>query len=188
MKSGIQKGLLLLLCAAAIGVAVYYGYLNRNASSSEEPVTVGEIQDLLLIDMESNYPPTAREVVSNFCRIYKALYEEEASQDEVRELGAKLATLFDTDLLNNQFDYEGSLIQEINRKKTDGYTLSTYRVQSAAEVVTGYVEGHDVSYVNCMVTMRKGSQLYANNYLFVLRREEESGRWKIFGWTVTNDE
>ncbi|MCR4762548.1 MAG: hypothetical protein K5696_03375 [Lachnospiraceae bacterium] len=188
MKSGVQKGIILLLMAAAIAVAVYFGYINRNASSSEEPVAVGEVQDILLLDYDRHYPPTARETVSNFCRIYKALYGEKASDEQIKEMGGKLLSLYDDELVAHQFDYEGSLMQEVNRKKKDGYTLSTYRVQSASEMVTGTVEGHEVSYVSCTITMRKGSQLFANDYLFVLRREETSGRWKIFGWTVTSDD
>ncbi|MCR5675720.1 MAG: hypothetical protein K6G16_08430 [Lachnospiraceae bacterium] len=188
MKSGIQKGIVLLLGAAAIAVAVYFGYINRNTSSSEEALAVGEVQDILMLDLEGHYPPTAREVVNGFCRIYKALYGEDASEDQVVEMGGKLLTLYDTELVANQYDYNTSLLQEVRRKKKDGYTVSTYRTQSASEIVTKEVEGNELSYVTCMITMRKGSQLYANNYLFVLRKETGSGRWKIFGWTVTTDD
>ena len=187
-SSGLQKGIVLLIMAAAIGVAVYFGYINRNASSSEEEIHVGEVQDILMLDYEAHYPPTAREAVSGFCRIYKALYGEQATDEEILEMGDKLLVLYDDELVANQVDYEGSLMQEINRKKQDGYTISTYNVQSGSEVITKVVDGNELSYVRCMITMRKGSQLFANNYLFVLRKEHESGRWKIFGWTVTADE
>lgn len=187
MKSTIQKGIVLLIGAAAIAVAVYFGYINRNTSSSEEALAVGEVQDILMLDLENHYPPTARESVNCFCRIYKALYGETASEEQVLEMGGKLLSLYDQELIANQFDYNTSLLQEVRRKKDDGWTVSTYRTQSASEIITGTVDGNELSYVNCMITMRKGSQLFANNYLFVLRKEESSGRWKIYGWTVTSD-
>jgi hypothetical protein len=187
-KTGVQKGLILILMAAAIAVAVYFGYLNRKPSTSEDPVTVTEVQDILLLDLENHYPPTARETVMNFCRIYKALYGESATADQIAAMGDQLLVLYDQELIDHQFDYQGSLLQEVNRKKADGYTITNYHVQSAEEIETGYVEGHDISYVKCMITMRKGSQLNATNYLFVLRLEESSGRWKIYGWTPASDD
>lgn len=187
-NSAVQKAIILILMAAAIAVAVYFGYINRNSSSSEEDITVGEVQDILMLDYENHYPPTARETVNNFFRIYKALYGENATEEQIQQMGAKLLELYDKELVDFQLDYDNSLLQEVNRKKKDGYTVSTYHVQSASETITKRVDDRDVTYVECMVTMRKGSKLYANNYLFVLRKEEETGRWKIFGWTVTSDD
>lgn len=187
-KTGIQKGIILFLLAAAIAVAVYFGYINRKPSTSEDPVTVTEVQDILLLDFKNHYPPTAREAVSNFCRIYKALYGENATNEQITEMGDQLLDLYDQELIDNQFDYQGSLMQEVNRKKQDGYTITNYHVQSADDIVTGYVDGNELSYVKCMITMRKGSQLNATNYLFVLRKEESSGHWKIYGWTAATDD
>ena len=187
-KTGVQKGVILILLAAAIAVAVYFGYLNRKPSSSEDPVTVTEVQDILLLDLENHYPPTAREVVTNFCRIYKALYGEAATEEQIAAMGEQLLVLYDQELIDHQFDYQGSLMQEVNRKKQDGYTITNYHVQSANDIVTGYVDGNELSYVKCMITMRKGSQLNATNYLFVLRKEESGERWKIYGWTPASDD
>ena len=187
-NSGLQKGFIFLLGCAAIAVAVYFGYINRNTSSSEEVLAIGEVQDILMLDLENHYPPTAREVVNCFCRIYKALYGENASAEQVSQMGAMLLQLYDPELVNNQVDYDMSLSQEVNRKKKDGYTISTYRVQSASEILTKHVDDNELAYVSCMITMRKGSQLSATEYLFVLRLDEEDSRWKIFGWTVTDDD
>ncbi|MCR5094184.1 MAG: hypothetical protein K6B72_09445 [Lachnospiraceae bacterium] len=187
-NSGWQKGFIFLLGCAAIAVAVYFGYINRNTSSSEEVLAIGEVQDILMLDLDNNYPPTAREVVNCFCRIYKALYGENASDEQISQMGKMLLKLYDTELINNQVDYDLSVMQEVNRKKKDGYTISTYRVQSAAETITKKIDDNELTYVACAITMRKGSQLNANDYIFVLRKEESSGRWKIFGWTVTGED
>ena len=72
-KAQGTKGLIIAIVLILLVVGYYY-YLSHREVSKTEEVTVSEAQDLLLRDLDRNYPPTPKEVVKYFFDITKCLY------------------------------------------------------------------------------------------------------------------
>ena len=64
-KAQGTKGLIIVIVLILLVVGYYY-YLSHRQVDEKEEVTISEAQDLLLRDLERNYPPTPKEVLKYF--------------------------------------------------------------------------------------------------------------------------
>ena len=73
-----KKGFIIVIILVVLIVGYYY-YLSNRDKQPEEEVVITEAQDLLLRDLDRNYPPTPKEVVKYYFEITKCLYNEKLS-------------------------------------------------------------------------------------------------------------
>ncbi len=186
-NSGKMEGLkyVILIIMGALVVLGIFMILNRGKNqkqSNEEVALLTPVQEITTMDFDRSYPPSEREVVSMYCRIHKVLYAEDYSDADFAKMAALLQSLNDEELNAAQADYFGDLKADVESKKSGGYTLQNYVIADRKEVVYRKLDGREMANVKCLMTMRKGTEMGATNYLFVLRKDEQD-RWKIYGWT-----
>lgn len=184
----------LVFCAVMVLLVVgYYYYLsNRNVPQPEEAVPEEEVlaptQEVLLRNLDTNYPPTPREVVKYFSEITQCFYNEENTEEEIEALGLKIRELYDDELVENQTEenYLASLKFDIEEFKKYNRTISSYAPSSSVDVDTFSEDGYDWARLYCIYGIKQGELLYNSNIVFVLRKDEQ-GHYKIYGWKLVEE-
>lgn len=175
-----------LLCVA---VLIVFFILNQNADDgvfAKKENTSTEVQNILSKDIERNYPATVREVVRLFSRISKCYYNETISASEFQQLITMQRILFDEEFLeNNPLEtFVNNLSSEIEEMRKNKNTMISYRVQKQSSVTEWESGENKFSSIIASYTLKENSD-YKKTYEEFLLREDESGRWKIVGWRLT---
>lgn len=180
------KGII-LLCVLVCLVIGYYFYLS-NKEKPEEPATVEtEVltmsQKALARDLETNYPPSPREVVKYFSEITQCFYNEEHDEEELKALGLKMREIYDGELVANQTEeeYLDLLQKDINEYKANNRTISNYSPSSSVDVETFSQDGYEWARLYCVYEIKQDSFLYQTTLCFMLRKDGDS-HYKIYGW------
>ena len=134
-KTQGTKGLIIAIVLILI-VAGYYYYLSHREVEKTEEVTVSEAQELLLRDLDRNYPPTPKEVVKYFFDITTCLYNESLSEADVEALAMKVQELYDADLVihNPKEEYFTELKSEIAAFRESNSQILNYSTSSSGDV------------------------------------------------------
>lgn len=188
-----MKGLVIGLILILLVVGYYYYLSNREVPQPEEPLsdemTMTAVQIALARNLETNYPPTPREVVKYFSEITQCFYNEDLTEDEIYDLGMKIRQLYDADLVANQTedDYIASLKYDIDEFKKNNRTISNFAPSSSVDVETFTKDGYDCARLYCIYGIKQGELLYNSNMVFILRKDADS-HYKIYGWKLVTDE
>lgn len=191
-KDSGMKTMIVGMIMVLLIVGYYYYLSNRDVPQPEETVPETEVltpsQEVLLRNLETNYPPTPREVVKYFSEITQCFYNEENSDEMVEKLGLKIRELYDDDLRANQTeeDYLASLKFDIEEYKKNKRTISSYAVSSGVDVDTFVENGYECARLYCIYGIKQGELLYNSNTVFILRKDED-GHYKIFGWKLVEE-
>lgn len=187
-KAQGMKGLIIAIVLILLVVGYYY-YLSHREVDKTEEVTVSKAQDLLLRDLDRNYPPTPKEVVKYFFDITTCLYNDKLSEADVEALALKLEELYDTDLLihNPKEEYFTDLKSEIAAFQTSNSRILNYSTSSSLDVF--YFEEDEGSFARLYGTyyLQVQKELKSLEEVFVLRKDK-NGHWKIYGWQPVDDE
>lgn len=190
-KSGLIKGVIVgvvLICL----VGGYYYYLTnkREDKSKEETVKATVVQEVLMRNLDNNYPPTPREVVKYFGELVQCIIGETYTDEEFEKLALQAQKLYDAELISNktQQQYLDDLKWDINTFKEEEIVISSYSPSSSVDVEEFSRDGYKWAKLYCSFSLRKGTYIESNEEVFLLRRDED-GHWKIYGWQpVENDE
>lgn len=178
---------IILICL----VLGYYYYLSNKKTEEvqEEQVTLTEVQEMLLYNFDKNYPPTPKEVVKLFGQMVQCVYNEEYTEDEFYELAMQAQNLYDAELIANKTEdqYLKDLRTDIEQMKDQQIVISSYSPSASTDVDYFSEDGYDWAKLYCSFTLRKGTELGISNEIFLLRKDEE-GHWKIYGWTLAENE
>ena len=187
-KAQGMKGLIIAIVLILLVVGYYYYLSHRDVDKTEE-VTVSEAQDLLLRDLDRNYPPTPKEVVKYFFEITTCLYNENLSEEEVEALALKIQELYDGELVlhNPDEDYFTDLKSEIAAFKESNSRILNYSTSSSVDVF--YFEEDEGSFARLYGTyyLQVQKSLKSLEEVFVLRKDRD-GHWKVYGWQPVEDE
>lgn len=185
---GGTKGLIIAIVLILLVVGYYY-YLSHREVEKTEEVTVSEAQELLLRDLDRNYPPTPKEVVKYFFEITTCLYNESLSEADVEGLAMKVQELYDADLVihNPKEEYFVDLKSEIAAFKTSNSRILNYSTSSSVDV--DYFEEDEGSFARLYGTyyLQVQKNLKSLEEVFILRKDDE-GHWKIYGWQPVDGE
>lgn len=197
MKNRKPVNTLHTIVAAVILICLivgYYYYLsNRNVPQPEESVAESEVltgvQEVLVRDLDTNYPPSPREVVKYYSEITQCFYNEELTEDDIYKLGMKARALYDEELIacQTEEDYIASLKYDIEEFKNKKRTISSYSPSSSLDVETFREDGYDWARLYCIYGVKQGELLYNSNTLFLLRMDEDS-HYKIYGWKLVGED
>ena len=175
----VKTAVIIVILVALVGG--YYFYLT-NVGKDEEQTVVTAVQDVLLRNLENDYPPTPREVMKYYSDITKCLYNETYTEEQLEQMADKLLALYDEELAaNNPRD------QYLMSLKND-YTIENYTTSKSTDVEEYTHEGRKCAKIYCTYTVKSGAEYKTSKQVFILRKETETGHWKIFGFELDNPE
>ncbi len=172
----------LFLCAVIILIA-YYSISIRKKEKETEATEVTAVQNVLMRNLERNYPQTPKEVVKYYSEITKCFYNEEYTDDELVELAMKAKALYDDELAANKDDnsYLADLRSEITAFKENNSAISSYTLSASTDVEEFWEDGHECARLYCTYYIRTGTSMQEVEEVFILRRDADQ-HWKIYGW------
>ena len=186
-KNGSMR---VIICFAIIAVIVlvYYNHTQQKAAEmthTEETVESSKVQDVILRNLNSDYPPSPKEVVKFYSEISQCLYGEKYSEDELEKMADQQMKLFDDELAaNNPRDkYIVNLKSEIASMKQQGCIIYGYTPSPSTDVEYFNKDGHDWARLYCTYSMSYKKQLVSTKEVYVLRKDSK-GHWKIYGWEL----
>lgn len=187
MRRGPKSAAVLAVMVITV-FALYYYLVNKVERSSPEVETTA-VQDVLLKNLETDYPPTVREVIKYYNEIMNCYYSENPTDEEVRKLADKAMELYDAELVDYQDEemYISDLKAEMASFAASETVLSHVALSSSTAVDYYTYNGRDCAQIRCIYTMRQKTNLVTIKEVYVLRKDDE-GRWKILGWTPAEDE
>lgn len=178
-----KKGTIILILLLCMLLCYYFYLSNKKQEAKEEAVETTAVQDVLLRDLSRNYPATPKEVIKYYAELTKCFYNEEYSEEQLKQLGEKAMELYDEELAayQPQPGYIDSLKSDIDDFRQEEIKVSSYNVANSTDVDYYSVDGRECARLYCSFTLRKGTNLQTIEEIFVLRRDEK-GHWKILGW------
>lgn len=191
MKSakGIKGIIIALICVALI--LGYYYYLSnvKEETRQEDNVTATAVQEVLLKDLENNYPPTPKEVVKFYSAITQCFYSETYTDEQLYAMAAQIQKLYDDELVANktQQQYMDDLKIEIANMKDNECVISSYATSASTDVEYYSKGGFDWAKLRCSYTIRQKTALASTNEVFLLRKDD-AGHWKIYGWKLAEED
>ncbi len=184
------KPMVIVLIMAALLVFAYYRMANvTEENQKEEEVTITPVQEILLRNLDKNYPPSPKEVVKYYSDLTKCLYNEECTDEEIEELAKRALQIYDDELAANQewSRYIMDLKSEIATKKSQEYAIMSYSLSSSTDVTYFTKDSYECASLYCTYNIRNGAVAGTVEELFILRKDDE-GHWKILGWDLPRDE
>ena len=167
--------------------ALYY-YLVNKVERSDPEVETSAVEDVLLKNLETDYPATVREVIKYYNEIMSCYYGENPTDEELKKLADKAMELYDAELVDYQSEemYIEDLKAEIAAFAASDTVLSHVALSSSTAVDYYTYNGRECAQIRCIYTMRQKTGLMTIKEVYVLRKDD-SGRWKILGWMPAED-
>lgn len=167
----------------------YYFYLS-NYKMSQEETTVTKVQEVLLRNLETDYPPTPREVVKYYSEITKCLYNENYTEEQFEQMADKLLALYDSELAENnpREQYLTDLKKDVDDFLESGYSIVKYTTSSSTDVKDFVYDGRECARLYCTYSIKIGADYKSSQQVFILRKDTDSGHWKILGFDIVTPE
>ena len=186
-----RGGIVLLIFVAVLIIGAFAFVANRTPKTPEEATEVTEQAELMNRSIASNYPSTPREVLKLYNRYMLCLYGTEGSdltEDEVHALGRKMREMYDEELLasNPEETNLSSLTQELAVFRSDEKVMIQANVCDSNEVEYIDIKGAAGALVETSYFVKKGTKEFSRTYQQFLLRKDESGNWKILGFSNVN--
>lgn len=177
-----------VLAVMVITVFALYYYLVNKVERSDPEVETSAVEDVLLKNLETDYPATVREVIKYYNEIMSCYYGENPTDEELKKLADKAMELYDAELVDYQSEemYMEDLKAEIATFAASDTVLSHVALSSSTAVDYYTYNGRECAQIRCIYTMRQKTGLMTIKEVYVLRKDD-SGRWKILGWTPAED-
>ncbi len=177
-----------VLAVMVITVFALYYYLVNKVERSDPEVETSAVEDVLLKNLETDYPATVREVIKYYNEIMSCYYSENPTDEELKKLADKAMELYDAELVDYQSEemYIEDLKAEIAAFVASDTVLSHVALSSSTAVDYYTYNGRECAQIRCIYTMRQKTGLMTIKEVYVLRKDD-SGRWKILGWTPAED-
>lgn len=177
--------IVMVLIVAVVG---YYCYLVNRSNRSAQENTPTTVENVLLRDLENNYPPTPKEVIRYYNDIVKCFYHEGCSQEELQELARKARGLYDQELLDhNEWDtYIFNLEAEIQDFKNNNRKISNISLAASTDVDEFTQDGFRFAKIRCGYNILQGRKSSSTVQVYLLRRDGD-GHWKIYGWDLAEN-
>lgn len=165
-------------------VVGYYYYLSHRVKSEDgKVVEETRLSEVLVRDLDKNYPPSPKEVVKFYSDILQCYYGEDYTDDELNQMADKARQLFDSELLesNGKEQYLENLKDDIAEYKAAKRKIFATYVCSSDEVEYDTYQNANWAKVKVVYSLREGTKFFKTREEFVLR-QDENGNYKIFGW------
>ena len=184
-KNNSIKGVLVMV-VLALGVLAYFYVINNRIKQVEKDVEkITAVQELLVRDLNSNYPATPKEVVKMYSEITRCFYGEEYTEEELVKLAKMSRQLFDDELVANQDEdsYLRSLRSEIVLYKQQKRLISSYSIASSADVEYYNFQDAEWAQLIAMYSVKTGGTIEPSKERYLLKKDS-NGHWKIYGFRL----
>lgn len=187
--SSAIKSIVVVAIMACLIVLAYYHSANKTKEIKEENTQISAADEVLLRNMDNNYPPSPKEVIKYYSDLTKCLYNEECSDEDIEKLAYRALLLYDDELANNQEwnRYLTDLKSEIATKRSQEYAIMSYSVSASTDVTYFEKDGYECASLYCTYNIRNGANPGSVEELFILRRDA-NGHWRILGWDLSEEE
>ena len=157
---------------------------------NDDETIVTAVQEVLLKNLEDDYPPTPREVLKYYSDITKCLYNEDYTEEQLGQMADKLLALYDEELAANnpREQYIKDLKEDVDEFLQSGYSIFSYQTSKSTDVEEYTYEGRRCAKMYCIYSVQTGADYKSSKQIFILRKETETGRWKILGFELVNPE
>ena len=189
-QNGIKA--IIIFVALALLIGMYYFHISNRAgkADAEKNVQSTAVQEVLLRDLNHNYPPTPKEVVKYYSEISECFYNESYTEEELILLAEQAQRLYDEELIANktQEQYLKDLKADIVEFQEAGYTISSYSTSSSVDIENSKFkqDGYEWARVYCYYTLKTKSGTARTTERFLLRKDSD-GYWKIYGWELVDE-
>ena len=187
--SAVLKSIVLIVLGAMIVLGVYMMLTRtRKQPAKDEDYVITVVDEITTTNLEKSYPASARKVVELYAKIMQTLYRETYDDDQRDAMIEVLKGLMDDELLASNENFEGSIRIEVTSRKAQQYSIPAYVVQTK-EPEEVSVDGRKMCSVDCLFNVRNATNpTVAHYYTFIMRRDQDTGNWKILGWTLKEEE
>ncbi len=183
-KFKMSTSIIIIVISVAIIVGFFFWLTNFFTKDTvEEDTEISVAQEILLRNMDNNYPPTPKEVVKYYSEITQCLHSGECTDKEIEALADRALVLLDAELLANQDKdtYIKNLKSEITSYEEKDWTIDSFSTSPSTDVVEFKRDGDEWAQLYAFYVIRQSDSVVTSTHQFLLRRDED-GRWKIFGW------
>lgn len=177
---------IIVMAVIALMIVAYFYVINNRIQTVEEDVhTISPVQELLVKNLDKDYPNTPKEVVKLYSEISRVFYKEEYSEEELEKLAIMSRKLFDDELVANQTDesYLRALKQEIVSYRQEGKYISSYSLSASADVEYYDFKNAKWAQLIAMYSMRQNGKIVPVKERFLLRKDSND-HWKIYGFKL----
>ena len=188
MKNGaVIKTIVMTVLAAIVVLGLYLVFTRSKKVGPEESYDISVVDEITTTNLEKNYPASARKVVELYAKTMQVLYKEQYTDKQEDAMVAVIQGLMDEELLAGNSSFAQSIKKEVKERRDQDYSIPAYVVQSK-EPKEVSVNGRKMCNVDCLINLRYASNgTTANYYQFIMRREKETGNWKILGWVIKDE-
>lgn len=174
-----------LLIMALVG---YYAYLSNKDRARREDAAMTAVESALSRDLNTNYPPTPKEVIKYYNELLRCLYNEESSQEEIEALGLKARELYDEELLeaNELGGYLIRLQEDVKDYRSNGRRITTISVAASTNVDMFEQDGYSFAKIMCAYNIMQDGQTHPSDQVYLLRKNADR-QWKIYGWEAAEN-
>lgn len=179
---------IIVVMVLIVAVVGYYCYLVNRSNRQTQERTLTTVENILLRDLENNYPPTPKEVIRYYNDLIKCFYNEDCSQEQLEELARKARGLYDQELLDhNEWDtYIFNLEAEIQDFKNNNRKISNISLAASTDVDEFTQDGFKFAKIRCGYNILQGRESSSTIQVYLLRRDGD-GHWKIYGWDLAEN-
>lgn len=183
------KNILIIVILIVLALGYYYYLANRNSNEMNENINTTEVSKVLAEDLSLTYPETPRGVIKFYNRILKCFYNEEYTEEELKELGLQARRLFDYELLvnNPEESYFQNLQAEIDDFNENKRSIFNIKLSSSDTVEYSTLEDREYAVVYSTYSLKENSGVSNLTHKFLIRKDE-NGQWKILGWELATIE
>lgn len=188
-KYKMSTSIIIIVVSVAVIVGIYF-MLTRRWSNDEKPteVQITAVQNILLRNIDNNYPPTPKEVLKYYSDITQCFYAGGYTEEQLIQLADRAWDMYDEDLQANQ-DYDTyikNLKAEIEDYKKKDWSISSYSTSSSIDVLEFERDGHKWAQLYAFYNVRQSTEIVKVTERFLMRKDK-NGRWKIYGWEQVKD-
>lgn len=185
----MKKNIIISVVGIGIVVALLFGFKALlNQSEDRESITSKKKEETSLeLDLERRYPKNPNEVVEIFGKINKYVYNNDLSEEKLKEIVEETRLLYDQELLDkNAQDIQlGTFSNELLKADSVNRKIMNYEVDGKEKVEYKENKYGELAFVNATFYLKEDDGYPSENYTFILRKDEE-GQWKILGWDYSD--
>lgn len=183
-KFKMSTSIIIIVVSVAVIVGIYFlisNYLTKDDEPTDVQITA--VQNVLMRNLENNYPPTPKEVLKYYSDITQCFYAGGYTDEELIQLADRALELYDDELKAHQ-DYDTyieNLKGEIASFKEKDWSISSYSTSASTDVQEFEKDGYEWAQLYAFYNVRQSTTIVKVTEVFLMRKDED-GRWKIYGW------
>lgn len=170
------------LCILALG---YYAYLSDKNAKKQKEVQLTEKDELLLWDLNKDYPHSPNDVVKLYSRMISCIYNDRLEGKDLEKMVKQMRLLYDDSFAeetgNSEEEQISNLEQELAGYGKNDHKITNYTVGELSQVEYGKVDGRQTACVDAVYTLRMDNEYSKEPQIYILVQDEDEN-WKILGW------